>query len=251
MFFVWNTPVRAEGKRPVLLYSRYYNAEGETRYLPEGSYRDILEALGETFAVRVHSKRPNRSNLRDVDLLLISNPSWKAIGTNTPPPHINTRDRKVLFRFVARGGGIILMGNQEDHNLERKKMNLFLARFGMQWMDHYTDAKGLEIPPETPVVGGLTWGYYTGNQIEFIPATGVQRWAVINDLKQPPLRGERDAFGILMAGVQYGKGRLVVLTDAGWINNSVLNGEGLGGVIIENDHNLEMMKRLCIWAASQ
>src|SRR6185503_19048178 len=28
--------------KPVLLYSRYFNAEGETRYLPDGTFKEIL-----------------------------------------------------------------------------------------------------------------------------------------------------------------------------------------------------------------
>ena len=30
---------------PVLLYSRYFNAEGEARYLPEGTYAQVLKRL--------------------------------------------------------------------------------------------------------------------------------------------------------------------------------------------------------------
>jgi hypothetical protein len=121
----------------------------------------------------------------------------------------------------------------------------------MRWADVYTDAKGLVIPEETPVVGGLKWGYYTGNQIQLTHARGVQRWAVLNDLNQAPPIGKRDAVGVLLAGAQYGRGRLVAVTDSGWVINSVLDGKGLGGVVIQNDDNLEMMKRLCRWAAGE
>ena len=60
-----------------------------------------------------------------------------------------------------------------------------------------------------------------------------------------------NAVGVLLAGAQYGRGRLVAVTDSGWIINSVLDGKGLGGVVIQNDDNLEMMKRLCRWAAGE
>lgn len=143
------------------------------------------------------------------------------------------------------------MGNQENHNLETKNVNRFLSHFGMRWVDVYTDAKGLVIPDETPVVGGLKWGYYTGNQIQLTTARNLKRWAVLNDLNQAPLKGNRDAVGVLLAGAQYGKGRLVAVTDSGWIINSVLAGKGLGGVVVAGDDNLELMKRLCRWAAHQ
>ena len=240
-----------QGQKPVLLYSRYYNAEGETRYLPDGTYSDILAALREDFDVRVHAERPTKKLLKDVDVILISNPSLNAVEGHPEPAHLDEADEKTLLKFVEKGGGVIVMGNQENHNLETENINRFLSHFGLQWADAYTDAKGLVISKETPVVGGLKWGYYTGNQVQFTNARNVQRWAVLNDLTQPPPKGKRDAVGALLAGVQYGRGRLVVVTDSGWIINSVLAGSGLGGVEIADDDNVEIMKRLCHWTAHQ
>lgn len=250
-FFIDTQSHADQEQKPVLLYSRYYNAEGETRYLPDGTYSDILAALGEEFDVRVHSERPSKKVLKDVDVILISNPSLNAVNDHSTPAHLDKTDQKVLLKFVKQGGGVIVMGNQENHNLETENVNQYLSHFGMRWADVYTDAKGLVIPEETPVVGGLKWGYYTGNQIQLIHARGVQRWAVLNDLNQAPPIGKRDAVGVLLAGAQYGRGRLVAVTDSGWIINSVLDGKGLGGVVIQNDDNLEMMKRLCRWAAGE
>lgn len=241
---------RAEDhQKPVLLYSRYYNAEGETRYLPDGSYSEILAALGEDFEVRVHGERPSKKLLRDVDVVLISNPSKSAVKDHPAPAHMDETDQKTLLQYVKKGGGIMVMGNQENHNLESEHINQFLLHFGMQWADVFTDAKGLRIPKETPILGGLKWAYYTGNQIQLTTAHNVQRWAILNDLSQAPLKGSRDAVGVLLAGVQYGKGRLVAVTDSGWINNSVLAGKGLGGTVVSDDDNLEIMKRLCHWLA--
>ena len=31
--------------KPVLLYCRYFNAEGETRYLPDGNFKEVLSRL--------------------------------------------------------------------------------------------------------------------------------------------------------------------------------------------------------------
>ena len=61
----------------------------------------------------------------------------------------------------------------------------------------------------------------------------------------------RNAEGALLAAAGFGKGRLVVVTDSGWIINSVLAGRGLGGNLVEKDDNLEIMKRLCLWASGQ
>ena len=61
----------------VLLYSRYYNAEGENRYLPDGTYKEVLKNLRDDFEVRVNGKPPTPETLAGVKLLLIANPSDK------------------------------------------------------------------------------------------------------------------------------------------------------------------------------
>jgi hypothetical protein len=37
--------------KAIFLYSRYFNAEGESRYLPDGTYRDVLRRLQAHFEV--------------------------------------------------------------------------------------------------------------------------------------------------------------------------------------------------------
>ena len=243
--------LRGGDSKPVLLYSRHYNAEGEERYLPDGTYSAVIKQLSADFDVRVHAARLSKEKLKDVDLVLISNPSAHPVNGNPPPAKLDAPDRKELLQFIRNGGGVIIMGNQENHNLETEKVNQFLNNFGMQWAENYTDAKGLNIPKDTPVLGGLKWAYYTGNQIQLTESESVEHWLVQNDLNQPPLSGMRDAEGALLAGAGFGKGRLVVVTDSGWIVNSVLAGRGLGGNLVENDDNLEIMKRLCLWASGQ
>src|SRR6266702_4869990 len=104
--------------KPVLLYSRYYNAEGENRYLPDDTYKQVMQRLRQDFDVRIHNKPPTREKLADVKLLFIVNPSDKAVGNHPPPPHVSLADIKVLTEFVGQGGGLIVSGNQENHNLE-------------------------------------------------------------------------------------------------------------------------------------
>src|SRR5436853_251877 len=77
----------AEGQtKPVLLYSRYFNAEGETRYLPDGNYKDVLTRVRTDFEVRIDNKPLTPENLADVKLVLIANPSDKAVGDHPSPP---------------------------------------------------------------------------------------------------------------------------------------------------------------------
>src|SRR6266542_428680 len=66
--------------KPVLLYSRSYNAEGENRYLPDGAYKEVVQRLREDFEVRVHKQPLTRETLAGVKLLLIANPSDRAVG---------------------------------------------------------------------------------------------------------------------------------------------------------------------------
>lgn len=242
----------ADGGKPVLLYSRYYNAQGETRYLPDGTFKDVLQRLRGEFEVQVHNQPLTRDTLRGVNLLLVANPSDKAVGTNPPPPHVSAADIEVLTEFVQNGGGLIVMGNQENHNLEIDDLNKLLARFGIQFVNLYTDAKQLGLPKETPVIGGLRWAYYTGNTLKLDASNAARPHAlVMNDLAQKPIKGTRDQAGCLLAVAGSDKGRVAVVTDSGWISNPALSGEGIGDVAIKEHDNWEIFRRLAVWAAGQ
>ena len=236
--------------KPVLLYSRYYNAEGENRYLPEGTYKQVIQRLREDFDVRIHNKPLTRDTLADVKLLFIVNPSDKAVGNNPAPPHVSAADINVLSEFVKNGGGLIVCGNQENHNLEVEDMNKLLARFGIQATNLYTDAKKLVLPKETPIIGGLRWAYYTGNLLLLDSASPAKpRALVMNDLNQKPPKGTRDQAGCLLATAEPGKGRVVVVTDSGWLADWAFTEEGIGGVALKGQDNWEMFRRLTRWAA--
>jgi hypothetical protein len=236
--------------KPILLYTRYYNAEGENRYLPDGTYKDVLGRLRAEFDLRVHNKPLTPDSLVGVRLLLIANPSDKAVGTNPPPPHVSATDIKTLAGFVEKGGGLMIMGNQENHNLEVEEFNKLLSRFGIQYTNLYTDAKKLVLPKETPVIGGLSWAYYTGNLVLLDRSHPAKpRGLVMNDLNQKPAKGARDQAGCLLATSEPAKGRVVVVTDAGWITDTALDGRGIGDVAIKDQDNWEIFRRLARWAA--
>src|SRR6476469_6709461 len=110
------TAQAADAPKAVFLYSRYFNAKGENRYLPDGQYRDVLTRLRDHFDVRVNDQPLNAQTLKDVAVVLIANPSDKASGKNPPPNHVSPADVSELTRFVQAGGGLIAMGNQENHN---------------------------------------------------------------------------------------------------------------------------------------
>ena len=203
-------------KKPVLLYSRYFNALGEARYLPDGTYKEILTRLRNEFDVRVHRQPLNAQTLAGINVLLIANPSDQAVGTNLPPAHVTAADIGVLTRYVEQGGGLIVMGNQENHNLEIADMNKLLLRFGLRFTNLYTDVKKLVLPRETPVIGGLRWGYYTGNLVLITPDHPAKpRPLVLNDLAQKPLNGSRDAAGALLAVAEPVRGRVPVRLPRG------------------------------------
>jgi hypothetical protein len=244
------TAADSPAKKPTFLYSRYFNAVGETRYLADGTYREILARLRDEFEVRVDSQPPNAQTLAGVNVLLIANPSDKAAGTNPLPPHVTAADIDALTRYVEQGGGLIVMGNQENHNLEIADMNKLLLRFGLQFTNLYTDAKKLVLPRETPVIGGLRWGYYTGNLVLITPDHPTKpRPLIFNDLSQKPLNGPRDTPGALLAVAEPGRGHVVAVTDAGWISNDALSDKGIGGVSVNGQDNAEIFRRLAHWAA--
>jgi hypothetical protein len=41
-----------------------------------------------------------------------------------------------------------------------------------------------------------------------------------------------------------------VVTDAGWIANPVLEGKGIGGIVVPGDDNVEIFRRLARWAGA-
>ena len=240
----------ASKARPVLLYSLHYNAAGENRYAPDGVYKDVLARLRADFDVRVDSQPLSSKTLADVKLLLIANPNDKAFGTNPPPPHVSPKDIETLTAFVRNGGGLIVMENQENHNLDVADSNRLLARFGIQATNLYTDAKQLVLPKQTPVIGGLRWAYYTGNSLLLDPKHPAKpRALVTNDLSQKTIKGPRDQAGVLLAIAEPGQGRVVVVTDSGWIAGWAFSGEGIGGVSIKEQDNWEIFRRLARWAA--
>jgi hypothetical protein len=242
--------VAADTSKPVLLYSRYYNAKGETRYLPDGTFKDVLGRLRQEFDVRIHSDPLTASSLKGVKLLLIANPSEKAVDSNPPPPHVSAADVETLTGYVRSGGGLIIMGNQENHNLETQDVNKLLSQFGLQFTNLYTDAKRLVLPRETPIVGGLSWAYYTGNLVLVDKGHPAHpRGLIMNDLAQKPLGGPRDQPGALLGVAEPGRGHVIVVTDAGWITDTALDGRGIGPVAIKEHDNWEIFRRLTRWSA--
>jgi hypothetical protein len=237
-------------KKPVLLYSRCFNGAGETRYLPDGTFKDVLQRLGQDFEVRVSSEPLNRNLLKDVAVVLVANPNDVAVGTNPPPRHVVAVDVLEIRRYVNDGGGFIVMDNQEGHNVEVPHMNSLLGAFGLAFTNAYTDVKRLTVPETAPIIGGLRWGYYTGNQVLLRTNSPAKpRAVVVNDLSQKLLGGKRDVAGVLLAVSEPGKGRVVAVTDSGWISNDALSGKGIGGVGIKEQDNFEIFRRLARWAA--
>jgi len=236
--------------KPVFLYSRYFNAEGETRYLPDGTYQQVLQHLQKQFEVRVNREALTDASLAGVKVLLIANPSDRAVGDHPAPHHFSAADIAALTRYVRTGGGLIIMGNQENHNLEVEDANKLLASFGLGFTNLYTDVKKLVVPQNTPLIGGLPWAYYTGNLLLLDTNHPARpRALVMNDLNVKPLNGPRDQAGALLAVAELGRGRVVAVTDAGWITNDVLADKGIGGVVITNHDNWEIFRRLARWAA--
>ena len=241
---------QARATKPVLLYSRYFNAKGESRYLANGTYREVLARLRDTFEVRVNDLPLDAQNLKGVNVVLIANPSDRAVGKNPAPHHVSPADVEALSKFVRDGGGLIAMGNQEGHNLEIKDFNHLLEAFGMRFENNYTDAKKLNIPSDVAIIGGLRWAYYTGNQVVIDPNNSAHaRPLVMNDLQQKPVGGPRDAAGALLAIAEPDRGHVIVVTDAGWITNDALSDKGIGSVAIKGEDNFEIILRLTKWAA--
>ena len=245
-----SSPTSSTSGKPVLLYSLHYNAPGENRYPPDGNYSEILKQFSEDFTVRVHAEPLNDRTLADVRLVLIANANAEPVPGNPPPNKVSDADIAALTRFVENGGGLIVMQNQEGHNVEYENMNRLLARFGMQTVEQYTDPKMIAIPGDHPFLGGLRWAYVVGNSVTINASHPARPRAIVaNDPGQKLLGGTRDAPGILLAGAEPGKGHVLVVTDCGWIINGVFAGEAAAGVVFPDHDNREIARRLTRWAA--
>ncbi len=64
-----------------------------------------------------------------------------------------------------------------------------------------------------------------------------------------PPKGTRDEPGVLMAVSEPGRGRVIVVTDAGWLADWAFNEKGVGGVALQGQDNWEIFRRLALWAA--
>ena len=110
--------------------------------------------------------------------------------------------------------------------------------------------KKLVLPRETPVIGGLRWGYYTGNLVLITPDHPAKPHPLIlNDLAQKPINGPRDTPGALLAVAEPGRGHVAVVTDSGWLSNDALSDKGIAGVSVNGQDNWEIFRRLSHWAA--
>ena len=145
-----------------------------------------------------------------------------------------------------------MLGNQEAHNLETQDLNRLLAQFGLQLLDKHTDIKLLPLAKATPIIGGLNWLYYSGDQVVLTPGHAAKPRALVNnDLAITPLNGPRNEAGCLLATAEPGKGRVVLVTDAGWIAEDSLAGKLSGTLPAKPNDNWEIMRRLSRWAAGR
>ena len=248
---LWSaTLARAADPNPVFLYSRNFNAAGEARYLPDGNFKELLRRLSQDFDVRANDKPLTAETLTGVKVVLIANPSDKAVEGHPAPHHFEARDVAALTKFVNGGGALIVLGNQENHNLETEDTNQLLRQFGLRFTNLYTDAKLLPLPMTTPIIGGLKWGYYTGNQVLIEAKHAAKpRALVMNDLSIKPAKGDRDTPGALLGIAEPGKGRVIVVTDAGWLADFSFDDTGVGGVSLKGQENWEIFHHLAQWAA--
>ncbi|MGV3771755.1 MAG: hypothetical protein ACO1QB_02565, partial [Verrucomicrobiales bacterium] len=157
-------------------------------------------------------------------------------------------DLVAITEWVLNGGGLLVLQNQENHNLEVNDFNRLLRQFGLQATNLYTDAKLLKLPNSNSPLGGLKWAYYSGNSLKLIPGHPANPEPLItNDLNQKPAIGSRDQEGILAAISTPGLGRVVVVTDAGWLCDWAFNGQGVGGVAFKEHDNWKIFETMTRW----
>ncbi|MFA4965157.1 MAG: DUF6421 family protein [Thermoleophilia bacterium] len=190
---------------------------------PEGSsYAAAAAALAERdFAVAANADAAlEAATLAEADVLIIAHPSdakWeRTVGASSP--RLSSDEIASVAAFVARGGGLVVLGEHE-HDKYGDNLNELLAGFGVR-LEHATvsdhslpngvptwvpgvRAEGAAVPAVLHLVADVRF-YRSG------VVTAVEPGAVLlrsGGTAQPPAAG-------LLAAVPAGAGRVVVVADS-------------------------------------
>ena len=188
----------------------------------DSSYATVAGLLAERdFDVTVHAAGPlTESVLAGADVLVIAHPSdpkWERTTGEGEPVH-GPDELEAIARFVARGGGLLVLGETEQDKYG-SNLNELLGRFGIAIEN--TTVWDYERHVDTPswVLGEPARAAGAPNLLHRVDGTGFYRAGTLTaeDADAILLRTSADAqppAAGLLAAVEHGDGRVVAVADS-------------------------------------
>ncbi|HAQ37892.1 MAG TPA: glucuronyl hydrolase [Saprospirales bacterium] len=224
-----------------VVLDRYFNNEykdGERyHYTWDDRYDSGFSWLGEIF--RYHGAKTNhldeapaRDHLKKTDVYIIVDPDHKK--DNPQPNPITDLHSNVIAEWVAAGGTLILMTN-DTTNADVFNANKLSAKFGIHFsMKNINFVKNDQFE-EGVVFTGEANGIFTPGRKLFV------KELVTLKLKKGAMKIAAKGKDIIMAGSQYGKGKVFVIGDP-WLYNEYVNGRKLPAEFQNYQAAVELVK---------
>lgn len=187
------------------------------RYSPEDSYHPnglsfLCSELAKEYDFRVMTQPYSEIALADSDILFIPNPDYP-LYEGASPYRWNPEDVDAILAFAGRGGGVLLLINSFlsrndfwEENFDHERVSLLLDRLGVKWDANFM-SDDMRILPA--ISGGHKVGYGQGGRV-----LGTR----LPEGLTPLLTFEGDTFGFESP---VGKGRIIVIGDAGLVSNGL------------------------------
>lgn len=178
---------------------------------PNGTMHIVAE-LADEYDFRLLSAPYSDLSLQDADILVAANPDYPTYS-GASPNRWTPEAVDALIRFLERGGGVLLLVNSFlsrpdywEENFDIERVSILFDRLGIKWDPNFMSDDNI-IEPATD--GKFIVGYGQGGRV----LNGALPEGIT------PLLTYNDSVYGFSAGV--GKGKLVVLGDAGMISNGL------------------------------
>lgn len=200
----------------------------------DSSYALAAAALAEcAFAVLANADEPiSDDRLREVDVLVIAHPSdpaWERT-TGVGSPRFSAPEVDAIERFVRSGGGLIVLGETENEKYGNN-LNELLAPYGLRLENETVqDYSRHRLSTPSWVLGELERGGGRGRGGDLLARVGEACFYRATTIAAPahasvPVRTSPTATkpgAPLMAAVEHGEGRVVLLADSDLIGDDCI-----------------------------
>ncbi|MHB0936066.1 MAG: DUF4350 domain-containing protein [Armatimonadota bacterium] len=190
--------------------------ESTGRYAPDDCFHpnglSVLQAdLAPEHEIRLLHAPYSDLSLYNADILLVPNPDYP-LYAGTATYRWTPADVDALWRFMERGGGVLLLINSFlsrpdywEENFDLERVSLLFDRLGVRWDANFM-SDDQRIEPAR--VGDRPFGYGQGGRVAGMLPQGVE----------PLITFEGNTYGFT---ARIGAGRLAVVGDAGSISNGL------------------------------